>query len=229
MGLVSLLFSFHGRIGRGQYWLGTTLVFVGFVMSVVLLGVVLRPQEEFTKTSESLARLVTYLLSVVGPPLLLAGWSNHALMVKRLHDRGRTGWIAAGHAGLAVLILLIVFGSMGSPQALAGAVLLTTPLSLFLWIAQIVLLIDLGFLPSKGPNKYGDGPGSTGGAPSPGKGPGLDAPAGVASSLFGAQSAMDRAIADQARRASMAPAPKPAMAAAAAPGGGAPSFGRRAR
>lgn len=28
MGLVSLLFSFNGRINRMQYWLGTTLIAV---------------------------------------------------------------------------------------------------------------------------------------------------------------------------------------------------------
>jgi uncharacterized membrane protein YhaH (DUF805 family) len=78
------LFSFEGRIRRGQYW--------GYLL-VSLLAVVV--------TAGGLMTLISTLRSSAGQAVLeiiLVGlyvpllWIAAALQVKRWHDRGRSGW-----------------------------------------------------------------------------------------------------------------------------------------
>jgi APA family basic amino acid/polyamine antiporter len=87
-----LLFSFHGRIPREGYWVGTVLISIAYSL-VALVGQV---------WWLSLARAGTSIWSNVetGSALILLAelavfsvWTSLALQVKRWHDRGRSGWL----------------------------------------------------------------------------------------------------------------------------------------
>jgi uncharacterized membrane protein YhaH (DUF805 family) len=230
VGLVSLLFSFNGRIKRSQYWLGT--IGVNVVNWLVLFStsfgnaMALGPngKDPAAALAAASAQAAIFL-----PLSLAATWIALALQVKRFHDRGQSGWWTL--LPLAPLVFMIsnvftAFSGQWPIERLLGS--MGMPL-LALVLISLWFFINLGCLPgTDGPNKYGDPPGSppsTRTDPSPNGRPQPQA----ASSLGGAEAAMQRAIAEKSR---VAPAPtrtaRPAVAAASAATTGAPaSFGRR--
>ncbi|MGQ0533293.1 MAG: hypothetical protein ACT4OF_11475, partial [Caulobacteraceae bacterium] len=124
-----------------------------------------------------------------------------------------------------------VFGAIATgadPVTVAGA---AQPWSAILWLINLGFFVDLGLMPGKeGPNKYGDPPG---GAPSrtpgaPAKGAEQPIPS-MQGAFTGAESAIERAIAERAKQErAQAAAPR----VAAAPGSGlrpaaSGSFGRK--
>ncbi|HEX6860198.1 MAG TPA: DUF805 domain-containing protein [Caulobacteraceae bacterium] len=121
---LELFFSSAGRIARGP-----------FVLAALVLFLVLTVYEAAT-----------------GPTLrLLTGWLIYAVLLfsgacvlsKRLHDRGRTGWLAA-------IILLALVAVWPAPRGF------------FDFLFSIVLIwavVELGALPGEqGANRYGPNP-----------------------------------------------------------------------
>lgn len=82
MTAMQYLFSFDGRIGRGTYWLsligGTIGMFVAILIPAFIVGVVTQ-----SEAAINLLVLVAYI------PAL---WMNYAILAKRWHDRGKSGW-----------------------------------------------------------------------------------------------------------------------------------------
>lgn len=78
MGIEGLFFSFKGRIGRGQFWKGFLLLIgVGVLITFIAgAGGVSEDTMEGLIAAYGLATMVPFL----------------ALQVKRLHDRGKSGW-----------------------------------------------------------------------------------------------------------------------------------------
>ena len=236
MGLLSLLFSFNGRINRAQYWLGSIGVSVVGVMLFFAIG--MSAVMSMVGASSDAERMRA--LSGIGlmfPIALIMCWIGLALQIKRFHDRGRTGWFVMLPAAVTTPMFWTAI-----TQALSGASLqqieaTMQPFQIALWVIQIGFFIDLGCLPSVGPNKHGHGPGlppsadyfsdkPNAPAPNPSRSP--ETAAAATAALFGgAQSAMDRAIAEAKVRPAPAATAKPAAGSFGA-GGPAPSFGRRA-
>lgn len=116
-----LFLSLEGRIGRKDFCIG----------AVALIGV----------------GIFANLLPIVGPLVslaLIAPWS--CLMVKRLHDFGRSGWLvlvalvpAAGSAALGLFTALAASNAATMGAAFAGA-------GLTLVVSSIALIVTLGFL-----------------------------------------------------------------------------------
>lgn len=80
-----LLFLFEGCITRLQFWVG-----VGGAVAMLVLANALTGSELDPDTGQ---RVVTG--SFLSTLLLMAGsWVLMAVTVKRLHDRGRSGWWA---------------------------------------------------------------------------------------------------------------------------------------
>ena len=228
MGLVSLLFSFNGRIKRSQYWLGT--IAVNMVNWMVL----------FMSTSANLAAAqakdpaaqLSALASnsaLMLPVSLAVTWAALAIQVKRFHDRGQSGWWTLLPLAPVVFIIMNVVTAIGASWPVERLLSSMGMPVLALLVICIGFFINLGCLPgTDGPNKYGDPPGSP---RSPGSDPLKPSrpQAQAAFSLGSAEAAIERAIAEKSR---VAPAPvktaRPAMAAAPAATTGAPaSFGRR--
>lgn len=235
--MVSLLFSFHGRINRKQYWQAGSLVGVlglmGLITLLTLSGLSITDVED---PAQALGAVSTFAIFAL-PLMAFVSWTGYAIQVKRLHDRGRTGYLALLPILVSMGLISTLIGAIASNAPAGVFVAQVQPYSIALNIINLWFFIDLGCLPGvDGPNKYGDPPGTPrkfnldGGPAKP-----LSAPkssAEAASSLFGAQSAMDRAIAEKEKAPQMQRRPaampsrnaEPAPAAArAAPA----SFGRR--
>lgn len=220
MGLVSLLFSFRGRVNRSQYWAGSLGV-CGANVAVMLMT-------SFSSAATAMANkadpgaAIGAALGGIGLIFLVNAvttWCALAIQVKRFHDRGRTGWFSAIPFVLMIWLLGAFFNAIGAKGDVLAA--LQAPLLLF-FLVGLAFLVDLGCLPGQSySNKHGDPPGSSGYRPQPTPAPGA--------ALAGAQTALDRAIAERPKTATAyqgAPAsPAPPRAPA---GGGAPAFGRRA-
>lgn len=113
MSLFSLLFSFHGRIGRAHWWLGMAIVAASITSIAVGIGI-LRMHPIFFV-----------------PSALLSTFPVFALGIKRLHDRDMTGWYIAWITVIpAMLLLLAGRVTDGSP---AWWTFLSAAVLLFAW------------------------------------------------------------------------------------------------
>jgi uncharacterized membrane protein YhaH (DUF805 family) len=90
-----LLFSFQGRIPRTDFWVGLTAI-VGITTLAILLGGQ-RPN----------VRGLGEFFAVVMLIALLSPFCLGAITVKRLHDLGRSGWLA-----LPLLVLPLLFAML---------------------------------------------------------------------------------------------------------------------
>jgi uncharacterized membrane protein YhaH (DUF805 family) len=236
VGLLSLLFSFNGRVNRAQYWLGTIGVNVvnWIVMIATSTATSLTAAGHSQNAGAALAALSSQM-AIVMPISLAVSWAALALQVKRFHDRGQSGWWTVLPLVPCIFMVMNVFSAVleqWPPERLLSS--LGMPL-LALVIISIGFFVNLGCLAgTDGQNKYGNPAGSGGAftpAPSAPKNR-QTTPAGGLAFLGGADAAMQRAIAEQAKArpaqqpARQAPAgasARMAMAPAAAPSG----FGRK--
>ena len=223
--MLSLLFGFQGRINRAQYWTGALLSsFVGVLLCVMLI-IMAGAGADLNDAEAAVKGLGLVLLGII-PIIFLMAWCSLAVQVKRFHDRGKSGWLAAIPAALGGFV---GFMTVASPEAAIGI----APLAGFAnLIVGVWFFVELGCLPGEsGPNQFGDRPGGGMSGPRPN----FDKPQGP-SSLETAQAAMERAIAERQRMPAMqrapagAPAPQARASApspAGAPGSAPTSFGRR--
>lgn len=241
MGMVKLLFSFQGRINRTQYWAGSTLIFIVFILVMIMAALpsLSSPSMPKIESAPAIKPELGYSLLALALFFPVSCWCTFALHVKRLHDRGRSGYLALLFL-LPVVSLISLFIGLGTTNfAVMGFGLVVGVMNFFI---SLYLMVDLGMLPGvDGPNKHGPPPG---GGFSSAQG---ESPAAPNFSLDNAQTAMERAIAARSQapaaaqtvvarpaqtRPSPAPAAKPAPAlahAAAQPTPTAPraSFGRK--
>jgi len=233
VGLVSLLFSFNGRIKRSQYWLGTIGV---NVVNWVVLFMTASANVMTAQVKDPAAQLSALASqSAIMIPLSLAvTWAALAIQVKRFHDRGQSGWWTLLPLAPIAFMIMNLFSAIGEGWPIERFVAsLGMPFLAFMVIC-VGFFINLGCLPgTEGPNKYGDPPGSP---RSPGADPfksprpsvpGMASPpsASLGSSL---EAAMERAIAERARQPAAANKPaRPAVATAAAAPASSGGFGRR--
>lgn len=228
MGLVSLLFSFNGRIKRSQYWLGTIAV---NVINWMVFFVVTSANFAAVQSKDPSAQLSGLLSqsALTLPVSLAVTWAALAIQVKRFHDRGQSGWWTLLPLAPVVFMVMEVITGIGQGWPIERLIASLGMPFLALMVICVGFFINLGCLPgTDGPNKYGNPPGSPGAPASDPLKPSRPA-AQAAFSLGSAEAAMERAIAEKAR-AAPAPAraaarPAVATAPATAPRGG--GFGRR--
>lgn len=130
MRLFSLLFGFHGRIGRAHWWLGMAVAVASAASMIVGIGILRLPPILFL------------------PSALFATLPVFALGIKRLHDRDMTGWYIAWMTLIpATLLALAASASDGSPAWWAFG---SAGFALLAWG-----LVELGFRPgTEGTNDY---------------------------------------------------------------------------
>jgi uncharacterized membrane protein YhaH (DUF805 family) len=137
MNLFSLLFSFHGRIGRGRWWLGMTIVAASAASVLIGVGPLGLPPILFL------------------PSALLSTFPLFALGIKRLHDRDMTGWYIAWITVIPP-ILLGLSARVAADSPLWWA-FISSAVILFVWG-----LIELGLRPgTDGINEYDEADGET--------------------------------------------------------------------
>jgi uncharacterized membrane protein YhaH (DUF805 family) len=141
------LFSFEGRISRGEYWLFVAICAgYAFIAGFLVMAV-------FSYSDRWHVRFVSFVLSL---PLL---WPGLAIAVKRLHDRdkGREwAWFLIGVPTIGHYITLIANFAIARPG------LLSYPL-LALQVATIAVglraFVELGFFRgTAGDNRFGPDP-----------------------------------------------------------------------
>ena len=142
-----LLFSFEGRTRRSHFWIGW-LICLG-------IGVV--------------AGWIPLIGFVISIGLI---WPNLAITVKRLHDMGMSGWIAAVPFVANIIGCIMMFVSVGASVFMNAAALENEdPAAIFallgpmFGIMGILFLVNIGFLlwvglseGKPGSNKYGPNP-----------------------------------------------------------------------
>lgn len=138
MPLSQWLFSLDGRIGRDRYFLATFLYAIA--AAVLVIAAVLATDPSMPPSLQFLLILLVYFLA--GVPII----------VKRFHDRGKSGW------WYLLSLVLLLFGNLlaassGNPQV-------PNPLGRLVMLGVTTwLLLDLFILPGDpGANRYGESP-----------------------------------------------------------------------
>jgi uncharacterized membrane protein YhaH (DUF805 family) len=89
-----LLFSFEGRIGPGRFWFGILMcILSGIILGAVvgfLAGIIVGVAMHGNGNPEQ-ARNVAVVLATI-PIVVYTCWTQFAVMAKRCHDRGKSGW-----------------------------------------------------------------------------------------------------------------------------------------
>jgi uncharacterized membrane protein YhaH (DUF805 family) len=140
----AILFSFNGRINRAKFWLVPILANLVIAGVAMILAILVPPGE---RGAEDAAFWVVFVPVVA---LTIANfWITAAVVVKRLHDRAKTGWwlLIFYLAPVVGVLLAGVFPALG-------------------WVPFLVIVafviwgtVELGFLKgTTGPNKYGPDP-----------------------------------------------------------------------
>jgi uncharacterized membrane protein YhaH (DUF805 family) len=89
--LKSLLFSFQGRLNRAPYWwVHLALAAVQFPIFGALFAIIVYPVMETRDMNaiQDAARTMNLICLLFAPFM----WISLAVMVKRCHDRDRSGW-----------------------------------------------------------------------------------------------------------------------------------------
>lgn len=130
MTLQQWLFSFKGRIGRRDFWIWIALWMFAMVVLFVLA-------DRGLLRTQNAAFLLVCLL-----------WPTAAVVVKRLHDRGKSGLWA-----LTIILAWMLFA--GNWAMLPGPIMWTVSLLIPAAILML-LMLELGALSGNaGENKYG--------------------------------------------------------------------------
>jgi len=137
-------FSLEGRISRSQLWLQ-------WALPVVAIHVVLWIMIAIAAAADSSGWTATFFILWIAFWLATL-WPNIAVMVKRIHDRNKTGWLVLAYwvpAGLQT----ILFIADASDNMAASLIRLIT-IAVGIWF-----FIELGCMRGTvGPNRYGADP-----------------------------------------------------------------------
>lgn len=92
MDFKNLLFSFDGRIGRQSWWIGQIILNVLGWIVMMLMGVVfgtsmMAGMDPNMPAEPSAAAMMPFVIVS-----LIFLWPSLAILAKRWHDRGKSGW-----------------------------------------------------------------------------------------------------------------------------------------
>jgi uncharacterized membrane protein YhaH (DUF805 family) len=136
-------FSFKGRASRKRYWLLSFGYFLCF-----MLGSAVFVTLSITLDLKSNDPILPIIAGVIGAFYLVLVWSSSAIAVRRLHDRGKTGYWLLLYYGAPNLT------SHNAGLDPAGLVFLAITLGISVWA-----LVDLGILRGDaGSNAFGPDP-----------------------------------------------------------------------
>jgi uncharacterized membrane protein YhaH (DUF805 family) len=160
-GFGQFYFSPYGRISRSQYWLR-------FMLPYFAISFVLQIAAEMVGENSAAHSAISGLLSLFG---LVALWPSIAILVKRIHDRGKSGWTCLFLYIPVVLfsILLVAWLASAIVAAATGAVFAMPPLGALGAIVIVLGIVSVGvslwfFIEfgcmrgTIGPNRYGPDP-----------------------------------------------------------------------
>lgn len=153
--MFTFLFSPYGRINRYQYWLHYVLPYIGISIVATIADIMVfgMPQPG-TATAFGVFGAIVALFYL---------WPSIAVPVKRLHDRGLSGWWVLWPV-LPLAVAAALFFSSGytgetardMPPGHAYPLLVLVGLGV---LSSLIITIQMWFLPSQeGENDYGEEP-----------------------------------------------------------------------
>ena len=143
MPLSATLFSFTGRLNRARFWLANIVL---FVVSLVFAPISSLSWMLTATSPLSVAALV--LVSLANLSVLFAGL---AVVIKRLHDRDKSGWWLLLFYLVPLILLTIAHYTdpTGTGAVEVRLILVLACLSIWIWF-----LVEVGFLRgTTGPNR----------------------------------------------------------------------------
>jgi uncharacterized membrane protein YhaH (DUF805 family) len=147
-GFWAFLFSPRGRISRKQYWLW---YFVPVLVVSIIIDFLSLTRGWFFKLLPSLFQLVLL-------------WPHIAVLIKRIHDRNKSGWLVWLFYAPAILALIFVIGTIiaGATSATAAAAtlgIIAGVLGFVLFCVAIWFFVEFGCMRGTiGANRYGPDP-----------------------------------------------------------------------
>jgi len=159
---LDILFRFKGRLNRQPFWLALLFLYLAPGIVVLLFYLLAIPlgllDEGDAKSVGATIWATIFLALVVIYGLFFLLWIL-AIVVKRLHDRDKSGWwilvylLGSGLFRLGAMVELFASGSEGTPSGL-GIALILISICVVLWF-----FIEVGFLRgTQGPNRFGADP-----------------------------------------------------------------------
>jgi uncharacterized membrane protein YhaH (DUF805 family) len=145
---LAFYFSPSGRISRSQYWLR-------YFLPVTIVGVMLS------------------LLSLTGNPVLallpslfqlIMFWPHFAILIKRIHDRNKSGWLVwALYVPLIFTMIFLVGAIIATAASATGAAMtlgiITGVFGFASFCVGVWFFVEFGCMPGTvGVNKYGPDP-----------------------------------------------------------------------
>ncbi len=85
---MNMIFGFSGRIGRLQFWLTSIGVIVFYMAAFMAVGVSMN----IDPAAANPPQLSPAALAVLVGTLVIGIWVNIAAVVRRYHDRNKSGW-----------------------------------------------------------------------------------------------------------------------------------------
>lgn len=154
-------FSAAGRISRSQYWLKFTLPYIGIVVVIQIIMAI----SGYGSPVYIIFSIIYFVFA------LIAIWPSIAILVKRIHDRNKSGWlclvlyipliifIILSFAWLATIIVAAASGSAASVPALGAFGVFVIILGLACAGIGLWFFIEFGCLRGTiGANRYGPDP-----------------------------------------------------------------------
>ena len=138
MSILAKFFSFNGRLRRRDYWLCNLALGVAIAVIVAPLIIALKIQPEDPRFQ---AATLVFL------------WPSIAILVKRIHDRDKTGWMAANYWVPSLVSMGLAF--LSDPEFAMWKVFVDIGTGMVgLWY-----LVEFGFMDgTQGRNAYGPSP-----------------------------------------------------------------------
>src|SRR5215469_2333549 len=129
-------FSPYGRISRSQYWLR-------FILPCLAISFGLRIAAEIIDEESASYAVISLLRTLFS---LVAFWPGIAVLVKRIHDRGKSGWTCLLFYVPTVLfgILLVAWLASAIAAAAAGVVFAMPPLGALGIIVIVFGIMSVG-------------------------------------------------------------------------------------
>ena len=148
MDWATFFFRVSGRFNRAKFWLASLIYTIVLIALVVAFFIALGDFDK-DRIGEMIGTSLLFI-AIGGIVFLILVWSSLATAIKRLHDRGKSGWW--------VLLFWVLPSALGmAADSMDGTV------SFGLNAASIVLsiwgFVEVGCLRgTQGPNEYGPDP-----------------------------------------------------------------------
>jgi uncharacterized membrane protein YhaH (DUF805 family) len=138
------LFSPSGRISRKQFWLKWALPY--YVILILLIALTAAAAAGGSAGGAAVLGIITLLF------VLITLWPSIAVLVKRIHDRNKSGWMAL--ILYVPVVLSDVIGAAVGPQNAASMILNVVVLVVGIWF-----FVEFGCMRGTiGHNQYGADP-----------------------------------------------------------------------